>query len=138
VPHLERVPTFKDRPCLPLSDPLVYIGSGQRSNKPRDGGEPWGLSRSMWAVPFQWPEPRPARQAVENLRPMPPAIFKAACAEYEAHVRGDPVLMGRLRLLVGKTLVCWCHNVHTCHGNVLVDLVREWLYADVKTEDLVS
>jgi hypothetical protein len=52
---------------------------------------------------------------------------------YEEYVRKDPLLMGSLGELDGKTLGCWCVDVVRrptpetliCHGEVLVKLWRE-------------
>jgi hypothetical protein len=51
------------------------------------------------------------------------------CDKYEAHVRNHRDLMRRLGELRGKTLGCWCKDKNgkgkRCHGDTLVELVRE-------------
>lgn len=44
--------------------------------------------------------------------------------KYEEYVRNEPLLMGALPELRGKTLGCWCSPL-PCHGEVLLKLLRE-------------
>lgn len=56
---------------------------------------------------------------------------RAQCiAKYRAWVPTQPHLMASLHELVGKRIGCTCKskaNPLPCHGDVLVDLVREYL-----------
>ena len=45
---------------------------------------------------------------------------------YEVYAR-EVFTREDLEVLVGKTLVCWCKPL-ACHGDVLVELVREFGY----------
>jgi hypothetical protein len=81
----------------------VYIGRPMYQ-----GG--WRLPGSKWANPF--------KVASEADR-------EGALIKYEAHVRASPELMAALSELRGKRLGCWCRPLLSCHGDILVNLLRE-------------
>jgi hypothetical protein len=76
-------------------------------------GRAWaGLPASKWGNPFRGP---------------------GACNKYRIWIRHQPHLMAAIPELVDQTLGCWCHDCDgmcspaTCHGDVLCELVREYL-----------
>jgi hypothetical protein len=82
----------------------VYIGRFHRT--PRYGLMP----RSKWHNPDKAARSKPVEQAR---------------AEYRAHVLSRPDLVAALCELKGKRIGCWCAP-EFCHGQVLVELVREF------------
>ena len=87
----------------------VYVGRGSRWGNPyvRPGMAQWSRHRVL---------------EVED-----------PIAAYEAHVRGSPELLDRLRELRGKSLGCYCVRLgsvqppvgeETCHAQVLARLVN--------------
>ncbi|MGE5443685.1 MAG: DUF4326 domain-containing protein [Ignavibacteriales bacterium] len=80
----------------------VYIGRANRRYK---------LERSDWHNPFRIGKNCTREEAVEK---------------YRNYILNRPDLLSRLDELKGKTLGCWC-KPEPCHGDVLVDLVRERL-----------
>lgn len=84
------------------SENYVYIG------RPSKWGNPWthrdGTRKGL------------AKYVVETR--------EEAIAKYEEWVRSQPHLMSALHELKDKALGCWCAPL-SCHGDVLVKLVRE-------------
>jgi hypothetical protein len=70
----------------------------------------WNLPQSKWANPF-------------TVRKEGSAT--AAIAKYKKYISQNPRLLRDLPELHGKRLGCWCHP-GPCHGDVLVDLLREY------------
>jgi len=74
-----------------------------------------GFRSSKWGNPFR------------VRRGMTEAERQGVLDAYRAHVLRTPFLLESLPELVGKRLGCWCkrRGDERCHGDVLVDLVRE-------------
>lgn len=53
--------------------------------------------------------------------------LETALLFYRAHILATPELLAALPELVGKRLACWCKKKgdEPCHGDVLVDMIRE-------------
>jgi len=74
----------------------------------------WYLHASKWANPF----------SLKNCKSDDEILQK-----YRSHVLARPQLLKSIPELYGKTLGCWC-KPKPCHGDVLIDLVKEQLIAD--------
>jgi hypothetical protein len=86
-----------------FSDRAVYIGrESRRARPPR--------KESIWHNPFRVPQ-----DAATN---------DEACAMYREYLLKKPELLGRLKELRGKLLVCWC-KPDPCHGDVLIELLEK-------------
>ncbi|RLC75315.1 MAG: hypothetical protein DRI61_15110 [Chloroflexi bacterium] len=83
----------------------VYIGRRVRTS--------YGtFPASKWGNPFR-------------LSPYATSIEREKCLrKYETYVRSRLDLMGALKELKGKVLLCWCYPL-PCHGNVLIKLLKE-------------
>lgn len=82
----------------------VYIG---RKNVP------YGLSESKWHNPFIIGKDGTRDEVIEM---------------YREYIQLMPDLMNSLRELENKTLGCWCSPL-SCHGDVLIELVKKNKYA---------
>ena len=92
---------IRRRGGLVVQDCDVYIGRACHM-----GG--WSLSQSPWYNPFS------ARQ-----------YGREECIRlYREHLLADGNLLARLPELMYQTLGCWC-SPEPCHGDVLVEMVRE-------------
>lgn len=81
----------------------IYIG---RQN-------PWqGFKRSKWANPYKVGKD---------------GTLEEVLLKYKRHVLSDYKLMRALPELKGKRLGCWCKNKHACHGDVLAELIAEFV-----------
>ncbi|KAJ3439184.1 hypothetical protein M0812_15207 [Anaeramoeba flamelloides] len=70
-----------------------------------------GATKSKWANPF----------TVKK-------YGRVNCLKkYEEYVRNSEELYNSLPELIGKELGCWC-KPDTCHGDILIDLVKEYQY----------
>ena len=78
----------------------IYIGRANGRYK---------LKRSDWHNPFHIGMDGTREEVIEK---------------YRNYILGRANLLERLAELVGKRLGCWC-KPEPCHGDVLVDLVRE-------------
>ena len=88
---------------LPYEEPHVtYIGRRYKRGA-------YNFEASIWANPY------PARSNGRD----------KAVALYREHVLSSPALLDRLEELRGKTLGCWCKPDQACHGDVLIELLKE-------------
>lgn len=85
-----------------IQDCDVYIGRACYR-----GG--WSLPQSIWYNPYSVKQY--GRDKAVDL--------------YEAYIRNNSVLLGRLEELKGKRLGCWCEPGERCHGKILINLLRE-------------
>jgi hypothetical protein len=96
------IPTLR-RSGLPYEEPHVtYIGRRFKRG-------PYDFESSVWANPY--PVERNGR--------------RRAVALYRDHVLSSPALLARLPELEGETLGCWCGLDEACHGDVLIELLKE-------------
>lgn len=96
-----QVVKIKRKNGLIIQDCDVYIGRACFM-----GG--WKLPKSKWANPYTIADCGSAEVAI---------------AKYREYIVKNPELMASLGELHGR-LGCWCHP-GPCHGDVLVELVRE-------------
>ena len=94
----------KDKDGVVKQDWDVYIGHGLNNKH-------WVLEKSKWSDPFY----------------MPKLSAKICNERYRRHILSSKHLQGFLNDLVGKRLGCLCPNLDECHGNVLIELVHEFL-----------
>jgi hypothetical protein len=91
----------------PYEEPhVVYIGN-QRFTPP------YRFRRSIWRNPYNG-ELRRGEISRDQ-----------AVALYRDHILGSEELASRLGELEGKALGCWCRLEEPCHGDVLIELLRE-------------
>lgn len=83
----------------------IYIGRGK--------GSPWG-------------NPYTHKDEAITLAKYKVATREEAVEKYREYILGRQDLLDRLHELKGKTLGCWC-KPKICHGDVLVDLIKEIL-----------
>ena len=81
----------------------IYIGNAVRNSS-------WDLEESKWCDPFhqRWD-----------------LSLKERRKKYRGYVTSKPELMRSLSELRGKMLGCLCQSPRSCHGHVLVELVRK-------------
>ncbi len=99
---MSNVVKLKKRGGVVVQEYDVYIG-----RRLYMGG--WKLEQSKWHNPF----------TLKNSISVKDAILK-----YKQYILSKPELLEDLHELKGKTLGCWC-KPGPCHGDVLVELVRE-------------
>lgn len=80
----------------------IYIGN--QINNPS-----WNLKQSKWSDPFHSLWNVPLTQRLDK---------------YKQHILKQPQLVNDLGDLRGKTLGCLCKDISSCHGNVLIKLVK--------------
>jgi len=90
----------------------VYIG-------PRICNPSWDLPDSIWTNPYH-----------TSLIPDTKSRLLAYRRRLMRMLRNEPSFRNQLRSLAGKRLGCFCDNPASCHGSVLVDLVRTELGRD--------
>ena len=80
----------------------VYIGSAIDNSS-------WRLKQSKWHNPFhnKWDVDAKTRMKM-----------------YRDYIISNPNLQHDLPSLKGKVLGCLCKDMSTCHGNILIDLVK--------------
>ncbi len=83
-----------------VQDCDVYIGRACNM-----GG--WRLKQSIWHNPYSVKE-YGREKAIEK---------------YEEYIRGNKILMKKIKELKGKVLGCWCAP-NACHGDVLVKILK--------------
>ena len=90
----------------------VYIGRG------RNG---------IWGNPYSHKQGTMARFIV--------ATPEEAVEKYREYILGRPDLLARLGELFGEVLGCWCKTKNNpnapCHGDVLVELIKEKFGDDI-------
>jgi hypothetical protein len=96
------IPTERKAGRLYEAPAVVYIGRRFKRG-------PYDFESSVWANPY--PVERNGR--------------RRAVALYRDHVLSSPALLARLPELEGETLGCWCGLDETCHGDVLIELLKE-------------
>ena len=88
---------------LPYEEPhITYIGRRHKRG-------PYDFAASPWANPY--PVERNGRER--------------AVALYHEHILSSPALLDRLGELEGITLGCWCKPDQACHGDILIELLKE-------------
>ncbi len=107
--NLPTVVCLKRRGGKVVQDCDVYIG--RACNR---GG--WDLPRSKWANPWSLLPGSNQKDKARNV-----------IEKFRKYIKGHPELMAALPELYGKRLGCWCKRCPSdiCHGDVLVDLIRE-------------
>jgi hypothetical protein len=97
---------YDDAPPGWEDDPLyVYIGRANGRKK---------LKQSIWRNPYKIDVDGSREEVIRKYR--------------EEHLPKHPELLSKTQELRGKVLVCWCKRLGSdtaCHGDVLVDLLRE-------------
>jgi hypothetical protein len=90
----------------------VYIGRGRC---PRTG------NYSIWGNPFSCVLHSSAPYLVET--------HEDSLIKHKEWIRSQPELMLVLCSLKDKILGCWCELHERCHGDNLIDLIKELCYA---------
>lgn len=48
-----------------------------------------------------------------------------AISKYEEYLRGNKELLQKIQKLRGKRISCWCDLDKSCHGDVIIKILRE-------------
>jgi hypothetical protein len=80
----------------------VYIGRGRGS---------------IWGNPFTHIKDRETKALyIVDSR-------KEAISKYKEYLLNNPILMGKIEELRGKTLACYCHP-KSCHGDIIIEVLN--------------
>ena len=104
--------------------------SGRRIHIPtaRENGEPYEEPHVVYIARQRFTPPYRFRRSIwYNPYTVKEYGRDKAVELYRERILNSEELLSRLGELEGKTLGCWCKLDQRCHGDVLLDLIEEYL-----------